>query len=253
MKSSEEKIEIASAPWTVEGLIDAAERVIITAPQLFSHPDSVSAKELNVRLIRDYVVREFIPRPAREGRESRFGQEHLIWLLAVRGLLRSQRWSLPAIKASFTSTSTEELLDGLLAPVRSQIEAEYRKATRQAPAGEETSPAAEPVRTPGLNPAQLLIKQFKAEKPREAHETHMPLFSRTTAPNKPLVELEGLKASADEHVESRQESVKEKTHIAIEPWFEVVIDAQRMQSMTPEEVERLAKALRSHLRNRMGK
>jgi hypothetical protein len=253
MESYEEKISIGSAPWTVEGLIDAAERVIVAAPQLFSHPESASGKELNVRLIRDYVVREFIPRPVREGRESRFGREHLIWLLAVRGLLRSQRWSLPAIKASFTSTSTEELLNGLLAPVRSQIEAEYRKALQQVIPGEGTSPTPGPVRTPELNPAQLLIKQFKAEKPRAAHETHMPLFSRTTIRNEPLAASKNLKASVDEHLESRQESVKEKTHIEIEPWFEVVIDAQRMQSMTPEEVEHLAKALRSHLRNRMGK
>jgi hypothetical protein len=251
MEVSISKIDIGSAPWTVEGLIEAAERVIVAAPQLFSHPDSESEKELNVRLIRDYVVREFIPRPAREGRESRFGREHLIWLLAVRGLLRSQRWSLPAIKASFTSTSTEELLDGLLAPVRSQIEAECRKATRQALEG--TLATVESVRTPKLNPAQLLIKQFKAEKHRAAHETPMTLLSRAATPNQPLAAREGLKASVVERLESRQESVKERTHIEIEPWFEVVIDAQRMQSMTLEEVERLAERLKSHLRNRMGK
>ena len=81
----------------------------------------------------------------------------------------------------------------------------------------------------------------------------MPLFSRTAVPNKPLAAQEGLKASVDEHLESRKQGVKEKTHIEIEPWFEVVVDAQRMQSMTLDEVERLAEALRSHLRNRMGK
>lgn len=250
MKIATDSNEIGSAPWTVEGLIKAAEHVMAAEPQLFSHPDSESDKELNVRLIRDYVVREFIPRPAREGRESRFGREHLIWLLAVRGLLRSQRWSLPAIKASFTSTSTEELLDGLLAPVRSQIEAEYRKATRQVLA--QTLATTEPVRTPDLNPAQLLIEQFKTKK-HHPHEPPMPLFSRTAAPNKPLPALETLKASTVVQLGSLQESVKEKTHIEIEPWFEVVIDAERMQSMTPAEAEQLGEALKRYLRNKMGK
>ena len=55
------------SPWTVETLIGAAERIIASDPQLFAHPESENKKDLNVRLIRDYVVREFIPRPERMG------------------------------------------------------------------------------------------------------------------------------------------------------------------------------------------
>lgn len=251
MEITADKSEIGSAPWTVEGLIEAAERIMAAEPRLFSHPDSDTGKELNVRLIRDYVVREFIPRPERVGRESRFGRNHLIWLLAVRALLRSQRWSLPAIKASFSSTSTEELLDGLLAPVHSRIETEYRKATLQVL--EKAVAAAEPVTTPELNPAQLLIKQFKEERSPAAKEPHAPLFSRSAASGKPPAALEQLRLRTIERLKGRQESVKEKTHIEIEPGCEVVIDAQRMRSLTPDEVERLGEALKRHLCNKMAR
>jgi hypothetical protein len=38
-----------------------------------------------------------------------------------------------------------------------------------------------------------------------------------------------------------------KLHVQLEPWCEVVMDAQRLKSLTPEEVERLGEALKSRL------
>jgi hypothetical protein len=228
--------QIGGSPWTVEELIEKAEKIISSDPKLFAHPESESSKELNVRLIRDYVVREFIPRPERVGREARFGLDHLVQLLAVRLLLRSQRWSLPAIKASFATTSTEELLNGLLAPVRSRIEAEYRKAT--ATVQTQAQPASKGVRMPELNPAQLLIEQFKASKQPRARSLEMPLFSR--------VESSPPSAASPP---SQQTIASRKLHVELEPWCEVVIDAQRMNSLTSDEVERLGEALKSRLKN----
>src|ERR1039458_7828506 len=146
--------QIGGSPWTVEKLIEKAERIISADPKLFAHPESESSKELNVRLIRDYVVREFIPRPERVGREARFGLDHLVQLLAVRLLLRSKKWSLPAIKARFAKNGmeellTEELLNGLLAPVRSRIETEYRKAAGETQSVTRAAPSK--VRMPDLN------------------------------------------------------------------------------------------------------
>jgi hypothetical protein len=245
-----DKYEIDSAPWTVEGLIGVAERIMAAEPRLFSHPDSETGKDLNVRLIRDYIVREFIPRPERLGRESRFGRDHLIWLLAVRGLLRSQRWSLPAIKTSFKTTSTDELLSGLLAPVRSLIDAEYRKATRQI--GERPTTAIEALKTPELNPAQLLIEQFKSKKSTAVRETQAPLFSRIASASRPASISREMMASLAS-LQRLHYAVKERTHIEIEPWCEVVMDARRVQSLTVEEVEHLGEALKSHLRTEMAR
>jgi hypothetical protein len=222
----------STAGWTVDELIATAERIMSSDPKLFD-----SSKELNVRLIRDYVVREFIPRPERVGREARFGLDHLVQLLAVRLLLRSQKWSLPAIKASFTTTSTEDLLNGLLAPVRSRIESEYRKTT--GPAQSRSRVAAERVRTPELNAAQLLIEQFKSPKRAQAKASDMPLFGKAT---RAIPSPSGMAIQ-------RTSDISRKMHVELEPWCEVVIDAQRMKSLTREEVERLGEALKSRLRD----
>jgi len=223
-----------TAPWGIEDLITVAERVMASNPGLFAHPESETSKELNIRLIRDYVVREFIPRPERVGRESRFGLEHLVYLLAIRALLRSQKWSLPAIKASFLNTGTQELLGGILQPVIQLIVAEYEKARR---AERKRVPStSDRVRTPELNPAQLLIQQFQAGTARgEAGVSlaHMALSSRRVASPVPQTST----------------SISRKLHVELEPWCEVVIDAQRMKSLTREEIERLGEALKSCLKN----
>lgn len=194
-------------------------------------------KELNVRLIRDYVVREFIPRPERVGREAHFGLDHLVQLLAVRLLLRSQKWSLPAIKASFATTSTEDLLNGPLAQVRPLIEREYRKVKGEAQ--RQPQGVASRVRTPALNPAQLLIEQFKTAKPYQTTQSEMPLLRRTMR-----AVPQASKMAAEQTAD-----VSRKLHVQLEPGCEVVIDAQRMKSLTPEEVERLGEALKSRLRD----
>ncbi|WP_348263250.1 hypothetical protein P8935_01530 [Telmatobacter sp. DSM 110680] len=227
-----EENKLTGPGWTVDELIATAEQIMSSDPKLFD-----SNKELNVRLIRDYVVREFIPRPERVGREARFGLDHLVQLLAVRLLLRSQKWSLPAIKASFTTTSSEDLLNGLLAPVRSRIESEFRKTTVQVQS--RSRGVTETARTPELNAAQLLIEQFKKPKRPQAKALDMPLFSRAS---RAIPSPSGMATQ-------RTSDISRKMHVELEPWCEVVIDAQRMKSLTREEVERLGEALKSRLRD----
>jgi hypothetical protein len=171
------------------------------------------------------------------GRDSRFGLDHLVQLLAVRVLLRSQKWSLPAIKSSFATTETQDLLNGLLAPVRRSIESEYKRAVgavRQSP-----RVTADQVRTPELNPAQLLIERFKAGKPSRAKPSEMPMFSRTAHASQ----------AAASPVPQRSGNINRKLHFELEPWCEVVIDAQRMESLSPTEIERLGEALKSRLKD----
>lgn len=241
MVASADNMGANDAPWTVETLIGAAERIIASDPQLFAHPESKNKKDLNVRLIRDYVVREFIPRPERMGREARFGLNHLVQLLAVRVLLRSQKWSLPAIKASFATTSSEDLLNGLLNPVRTVVEAEHRKATGVA--GSRARAATSSVQTPRLNPAQLLIEQFKASKQPESKTSSSPRSRMTTLKSA----MRAVPAAAS--AVTQRAGGSSRLHIELEPWCEVVIDAQRLQSLTSEEVERLGEALKGRLKD----
>ena len=224
-------------PWSVEQLIATAGKIIASDTSLFANPESESNKELNVRLIRDYVVREFIPRPERIGRESRFGLDHLGQLLAVRLLLRGQKWSLAAIKAS--KTSTEDLLNGMLAPVRPLIEAEWQKATGMGQSGTQSFVASQSSQTPRLNPAQLLIEHFKAAEQPQAKSSGMPLFSKSVRASPSAASLATQQAGR----------ISSKLHVQLEPWCELVMDAQRLKSLTPEEVERLGEALKSRLRD----
>jgi hypothetical protein len=239
MVGSHKDSALSGTVWTVEELIDAAERIIAADPVLFSHPESETNKELNIRLIRDYVVREFIPRPERVGREGRFGLDHLVYLLAVRILLRSQKWSLPAIKASFAGTSSQELLNGLLAPVRDRIQAEYRCAQEVGQGLNVT--ASQVARTPDLNPAQLLIEQFKAGSRNVAPPKHMS--------NEFSSQLADAARAVPYPLPQPTAGTSRKLHLELEPWCEVVIDVQRMDSLTGEEVERLGEALKSRLKN----
>jgi len=250
MADSADNMDAKDSPWTVETLIGAAERIIASDPQLFAHPESENKKDLNVRLIRDYVVREFIPRPERVGREARFGLNHLVQLLAVRVLLRSQKWSLPAIKASFVTTSSEDLLNGLLNPVRAKVEAEYNKATGMA--GGRPRVTTETVQTPRLNPAQLLLEQFKeqfkASKQPEPKLSSSPMFPGASF-NIASLSSAARAAPAVASPATERAGGSSRLHIELEPGCEVVIDAKRMQSLTSEEVERLGEALKSRLKD----
>ena len=238
MEQAGERTDLSRAPWSVEGLIAAAERIISSAPELFAYTDSDDKRELNVRLIRDYVVRGFIPRPARLGREARFGCDHLVHLLAVRALLRNQKWSLPAIKASFATTNTEGLLDDILGRVRSRIEAEYRRAAKaekgHAPRAEES------VCTPSLNPAQLLIEQFKAAKrsPSSPAEVQLHASAISALPDSSFA------SGARQNDESRS-----RLHVPLNPWCEAFVDPDHIATLTSEEIEFLGETLKRWLRS----
>jgi hypothetical protein len=220
----------SDTPWTVEELIEHAEKIMAFAPDVFRSSDLDSQKELNVRLIRDYVVRDFIPRPVRVGREARFGLDHLVHLLAVRALLKSHKWSLPAIKASFASTSMEELLDGVLLPVKQRITSAYMRSSKVAGSQEAKS---EPARTPALNPAQLLIEQFKGSKTKHLYRPPEAMAARMSLGSRNVDWL-----AEDAHASST------KLHLQLEPGCELVIDERRVRGLKPEEIDNLGEALK---------
>ncbi len=223
-------------PWTVEELIDHAEKIMAIAPDLFRSSDLDSKKELNVRLIRDYVVREFIPRPIRVGREARFGLNHLVHLLAVRALLKSHKWSLPAIKASFASTSLEELLDGVLLPVKQRITSAYLRSSKVAAMREAKG---EPARTPALNPAQILIEQFKSTKSRHFHQAMAPIGAGMNQ-----------RSAATDWLDKDGQESSTKLHLQLEPGCELVIDERRAREIEPEDIERLGDTIKRLLNER---
>ncbi len=190
-------------PWRIKDLVRVAEGIIATDPQLFALAEVGSNRRLNVYLIRDYAVRGFIPRPERIGRESRFGLAHLVHLLAVRVLLSSQKWSLRVIKAHLTTTSHEDLLNGLLNPVKVQVYAEYAEAT-------------------GVVEDRAQANEGNNATTRASDRSSPPMGERAAA--------------------------RSRVHFELEPWCEMVIDANRLRLLTWAEVDRLTKTLQDRLK-----
>lgn len=100
------------------------------------------------------------------------------------------------------------------------------------------------MKTPQLNPAQSLIEQFKARKRPATRESTAAHFSMAAASKAEPVR---------DQVLFQRTRAEEKTHIEIGPGCEVVIDAQRMMILTPEEVEQLGEALKMRLRNEIAR
>lgn len=235
---------IEQLPWTVEGFVEAAQRLMLSSPELFASSDTGTGRELNVRLIRDYVVRGFIPRPGKSGREARFGLDHLVHLLAVRVLLRSQKWSLPAIRSSLGSTDTESLLSGVLAQIRARIEKEFSRAVKTA-AREAGGGLTSGQGVPPLNPALQLIEKFKS-----SQASSMPFG---TVPALPVTDIPGaaFRMSRSPSPAAAPAGPATRLHIPLEDWCEVVIDAGRAKSLKPAEIEALGESLKHSLKNNL--
>jgi len=141
---------------------------------------------------------------------------------------------LPAIKASFSATTSDELLDGVLADVRTRIQSEYQKAVKAA--GFERPAPAEAVPSSPLNPAQLLIRKFKSGDGSNKED----LLTRGAvfAASPPVPASSGTTGSG-----------RSKLHIELEPWCEVVVDAAQLPTLTPGRIERLAEALKRRLQD----
>ncbi len=109
-------------------------------------PGSEPESEGNERLLRHYVSVDVVDKPARQGREVRYGFRHLLQYVTARRLLK-QGFSLAKI-AQYTSVlSTNDLLNALLSKSQ-QSEAEllvaaYKSTVKPARASATSSPRME--------------------------------------------------------------------------------------------------------------
>jgi hypothetical protein len=269
----------------VDRFIEVAEGIIADFPALFGDRDSPTQErelrgQLNVRLIRDYVVRELIPTPRRPGRrESRFGFDHLVRLLAVRALLRNQ-WSLPAIKYVLAESQTAhqilrrtgQILMSLDDEPRmdAELKALTRRLTEIGPTAvapnscdqlkrsrlEDVAqaPDGEPFlnREAELNPAQLQVKKFKESAQANASPTHdaLPALSSARRVGQDLERAVASRAPLPAGVSAEKEQPRSSTRgrrtliqLEISAGCEVQIETERLHSLTREEIEKLGEAL----------
>ncbi|BAC07896.1 MerR family transcriptional regulator [Thermosynechococcus vestitus] len=93
--------------WSLDELVEIANELL---PQHLPQEDSKNRvlEEVNPRLVRHYTSCKLIDRPARIGREGRYGYRHLVQLLVVRRLLM-EGYTAGAIYKLVYRMSTPEL------------------------------------------------------------------------------------------------------------------------------------------------
>lgn len=83
-----------------------ARELAYKANEWFLNSTTVQSKELTERLVRDYVAREILDRPERQGKEAIFSYRQLIQLVAARHLIDAN-WPLEDIEREFRGQTTE--------------------------------------------------------------------------------------------------------------------------------------------------
>ncbi len=84
-----------NAPWTIEELVERANRVLEQDPTL--PPNRRVSERLSPRIVRLYTTLGLLSRPVLRGRTGFYGPEHLMQLIAVKRL-QSEGYSLVEIQ-----------------------------------------------------------------------------------------------------------------------------------------------------------
>ena len=218
-----------SSPWSVQAMVRVAERIIASEPHLFGLAEIGTNRRLSPRLVQDYAARGFLPSPVIVRGKSRFGLTHLVHLLAIRVLLSTQKWSLRVIKAHLTTTTHQDLLNGLLSPVRVQVQTEFVEA-----GGWLETPVGNPS---GNITATVLSTTQSSPGSLPSQNENSSATPNFVADGTPLADRQEFRQTKE------RTSAKSKAHIELEPWCEVVIDAHRLRLLTWTEVDRLTKTL----------
>jgi len=195
-----------------EGGIDA---LIDTTSDLLARLE-VERGELNLRQVRDYLARGLLGATERRGKELHFGYEHLMRLAAVRVLL-ADGWSLAKI-AEFLRLSGIADIEGLLPSPKSDALAKLHRIQRES-------------RIPGPD-------VFASSPPPMAAQR----VARASALN-----LELRQAMRRLGLPEGSPPTEDLTLVAIAPWFQILIERDRVPNLTLEDAEELGRAVTASL------
>jgi DNA-binding transcriptional MerR regulator len=173
---------------------------------------------LTARLVRDYAQRGIVRRPNRHGKETRYGSQHLVELLAARLLVRDG-WPLAKIAQHIARTPHAELL-GLISPA---FEPPAVKAVRA-------------IKARGAEPALKLQPSAPAAKPDPldaARTTQAWLAQRK-------VELPGLLVSIGG---TPHPDITTTVEIALAPDVRLTISTERLSRLTTADADAIGRAV----------
>jgi len=196
----------------LENLIEQAEKVS-------SELELKDNTEISVRMVRDYIQRGILGDIDRFGRELEFSYPHLLKLVLSRVLL-SDGWSLKKIGEHFELTNTKDLED--LMPKQGNPALSAIKRLRSSVDGAATRMSSEPA-------------------PNAAFSVSRQAAKRTTIQNEMKSALRKLGLPED------GPATEEITLLAITPWFQALLQKDRLRTLTLEEAEEVGQAVSASL------
>jgi len=195
------------------------EKLIEQAEKVSSELELKDNTEISVRMVRDYIQRGILGDVDRSGRELEFSYQHLLKLVLSRVLL-SDGWSLKKIGEHFELTNTQNLED--LMPKQGNPALSVIKRLRSSVDGTATRMSREPA-------------------PNAAYSVSRQAAKRTSIQHEMKSALRKLGLPED------GPATEEITLLAITPWFQALLQKDRLRTLTLEEAEEVGQAVSASL------
>ena len=195
------------------------ETLIERAEQISSELELRDTTEISVRMVRDYIQRGILGDVDRSGRELEFNYLHLLKLILSRVLL-NDGWSLKKIGEHFELTDTKDLEDLIPSKDNSALSAikRLRSSVRSG-----------------------TVKSSRKTAQGSAYSVSREAAKRTTIQHEMKSALRKLGLPED------GPATEEITLLAITPWFQALLQKDRLRTLTLEEAEEVGQAVSASL------
>ena len=195
------------------------ENLIEQAEKISAEYDLKDTTEISVRMVRDYIQRGILGDIDRSGRELAFNYSHLLKLVLSRVLL-NDGWSLKKIGEHFELTPTKELETLIPKPGNTALSAIRR--LRSSVDG--TKPR---MSRPPDSEGTYAVSRQAAKRTSIQHEMRSALRKIGLPEDGPATE--------------------DITLLAITPWFQALMQKDRLRTLTLEEADEIGKAVSASL------
>ena len=202
------------ADWSLDDFVRIASGLLVTLG--IERPDTQGLFELKDRLVRYYTSAGALRRPGREGKEARYGYEHLVQLLVTRQLL-NEGWPL-AKAADFIQAHDLRHLESLL-PDHDTPFGEARRTPRSRTRAE--------TELIGIRESMMTFEE-------SAMRENLSMQSTMRALGNP----------------SGRPEWKDAASIDITPWCTVIVNMNELKQIPPGSAELVGEAL-AHALNRL--
>ena len=195
------------------------EKLIEQAEKVSAELELKDNTEISVRMVRDYIQRGILGDVDRFGRELEFSYPHLLKLVLSRVLL-GDGWSLKKIGEHFELTNTQDLED--LMP-------------------RQDNPALSAIKRLRSSVGNAKSRSSREPKPDAAFSVSRQAAKRTTLQHEMKSALRKIGLPED------GPATEEITLLAITPWFQALLQKDRLRTLTLDEAEEVGQAVSASL------